>query len=246
MPIQFKIPNHMIMPFGCPKWDIEQIEVAGVSTDGTYFTSKSKCVHIDRNLSDPLRLSAFPTYFPEESEGFPRLQEGKEALAFIFRYIREQCQLATDHEERFLDAYQRWIENQVQKRYWDRAFLALMPFPQAHVYARDPLQFGAADFLPGNMFKLNFAFWTGKRLVAVEIDGNHGAGSRNRIRDRLLAQAGVEVIHILNDEIDRHGWWVIERLLPTDVTGIGFQERHEIDDRLPSLNPLNLSANPAH
>lgn len=72
---------------------------------------------------------------------------------------------------------------------------------------------------PTNNFRVDFGFWTGTRLVAVEIDGHEPEGyARDIRRDRLLRRAGVEVVHILNTEIMEHGTRVVSRLLPIAIT----------------------------
>ncbi len=99
----------------------------------------------------------------------------------------------------------------------ERVFDALMPLPQAHLYLADPLE--GYSFVPANMVKVDFAFWTGKNIVAIEVDGGSHIGSEAHVRkDRLLRRAGVDVIHILNSELSRHGGKVITRLLPQPVT----------------------------
>jgi very-short-patch-repair endonuclease len=67
--------------------------------------------------------------------------------------------------------------------------------------------------------KVDFAFWTGKRLIAIEIDGGSHIGSESHVeKDRLLQRSDVFVIHILNNEIGKYGTKVIERLLPAEIT----------------------------
>jgi Protein of unknown function (DUF559) len=58
------------------------------------------------------------------------------------------------------------------------------------------------SFVPENMVKVDFAFWTGRSLIAVEIDGSSHFGREAHIqRDRMLQRAGVMVIHVLNSEL---------------------------------------------
>jgi len=93
-----------------------------------------------------------------------------------------------------------------------------MPLPQAHLYQNDPME-DDFHFAPNKMMKVDFAFWTGKGLVAIEIDGSSHSGSEAHIRkDRLLQRSGVHVIHILNNEISKYGMKVIDRLLPREMT----------------------------
>lgn len=69
------------------------------------------------------------------------------------------------------------------------------------------------------MFKVDFAFWTGKQFVAVEIDGKSHIGDEKHItQDRMLQRAGVQVIHILNKELMEHGTQVMSALLPKPIS----------------------------
>lgn len=64
-----------------------------------------------------------------------------------------------------------------------------------------------------NAFRVDFAFWTGEKFYAVEIDGNEPDGYAADVRrDRLLRRAGIDVIHVLNNEIMQHGVNLIKAL----------------------------------
>lgn len=238
MPVNIRIKDHMLMPFGCPKWEINQIQITGVSTDGTYFTSNTKCVHIDKASNTPLRLTEFPSYFPDKPNSFPEIEDPQEALTFAFDFLANNCELQTESEHRFLNLYKKFLldslwdidgywrvvdkpdDDAEVKKFPDRLFYALMPFPQAHIYVRDPFSFSSAfNFAPDRMKKVDFAFWTGEQLVAIEIDGGSHIGNSDHVtKDRMLARAGVHVIHILNDELEQYGLTVISELLPSEIT----------------------------
>lgn len=66
--IRIRIKDHLLIPFGCPKWRIGDINISGVSTDATYFTSSTPCVHIDKTEKEPLRLLSFADVFPQSFE----------------------------------------------------------------------------------------------------------------------------------------------------------------------------------
>jgi len=70
--IQLKIADHLLVPFGRPKWDIERIKIVGVSTTATYIESDTPLVHINRSEKKALRLRDFPEVFPGD---FPSLLE---------------------------------------------------------------------------------------------------------------------------------------------------------------------------
>ena len=93
------------------------------------------------------------------------------------------------HEDRFLAPSDLWG--------------ALLPIPELQLYVQDPLA-SVQSYEPNNNFRVDYGFWDGERLIAVEIDGAEPEGYAKDIRrDRLLRRAGVDVIHILNLELER-------------------------------------------
>lgn len=273
MPVNFKINNHVIMPFGCERWNIDAIKVVGVSENATFFSCSTKCAYIDKAKSEPLRLSNFKAFFPQD-EAMPITEDPDEALGFILKTLKEQCMLSTMHERRFLDLYFEYIHttgiayadsNSDFFSWWEQSsiyeiehhglrhiddlmlFLHLMPFPQAHIYVDDPFS-TQLTFSPNRMLRVDFAFWTGKKFVAIEIDGTSHIGSREHVeRDRLLLRSGVHVIHILNEELDRYGTKAIERLLLPEIVEIdyiGLIKELKADTRHPFYEPINSLFNP--
>ena len=236
--IQIKIPGHLIIPFGCAKWKINEIRITGVSTRATYLGSGTPCVYIDARKQEPLRLESFTKTFPQK---FPTIDDTREAWEYIKTHLKENCELHTESEKRFLDLYFDYCWNAVHG-WWeegsrsDWVFTALMPLPQAHLYLHEPLKDRFA-FVPKNMVKVDFAFWTGKQLLAVEIDGKSHVGSeRHIVKDRMLKKAGVDVIHILNSEVLEHGKNIISRLFPRPIVFF----RADIKDKsTPGCNPLD-------
>jgi len=235
--VKIKIPNQLLIPFGGPKWSIDRISVVGVSTTGTYLQSDTPLAYVDRSKSRALRLRDFRTVVPD-SWGY-EYDIFTDALDIMQNYLREKCTLATESEKQFLDLYFDYCRKSISmpdffanRQEEDRpslyqnapyndvnwVFDAMMPLPQAHLYATDPME-DRYNFAPNKMMKVDFAFWTGKRLVAVEIDGSSHSGSEAHIqKDRLLQRSGVHVIHILNSEISKYGEKVINRLLPSEIT----------------------------
>jgi hypothetical protein len=88
----------------------------------------------------------------------------------------------------------------------------LTPIPQAWSYCHDPLK--PYTFI----FRVDFAFWSGEKFYAMEIDGNEPEGYAADVRrDRLLRRAGIDVIHVLNSEIMEHGVKIIRALMPSEI-----------------------------
>jgi hypothetical protein len=96
---------------------------------------------------------------------------------------------------------------------------ALVPIPELQLYVHDPLG-DTETYQPGNNFRVDYGFWNGEQLIAVEIDGAEPEGyARDIRRDRLLRRAGVDVIHILNLELTKHKARALRELLPRQFFG---------------------------
>jgi hypothetical protein len=146
-------------------------------------------------------------------------------LNYIADLIRQYMPDATRFQAMFLNSYFEWIKRNVDSRIALRevnpysVYNAPLPIPEMQVYVNDPLEDDWTVFEPTNNFRVDFGFWTGTQLVAVEIDGNEPAGYASDVRrDRLSRRAEVDVIHILNTEIELHQRIVISELLPTSIT----------------------------
>jgi hypothetical protein len=146
-------------------------------------------------------------------------------LNYIADMIRQYMPNTTRFQAMFLNLYFEWIKQNVDRRFGVgevnpySVYYALLPIPEMQVYVHDPLEDDWTAFEPTNNFRVDFGFWTGTQLVAVEIDGNEPAGyARDIRRDRLLRRAEVDVIHILNTEIELHQGKVISGLLPRSIT----------------------------
>lgn len=264
MPRQFKIPGHLIIPFACPKWEIEDIKIVGVSTKATYFETETHCVYVNRDAESPLMLSNvtkawsldnFGPFYVERSDGW------QDSLSNIEEITIRFGNLATDSEREFVHLYFQYLREQANKRIEmiesrieagrvdnpkaqrrrakSRVFACGIPLPQAHLYVHDPLRDSPFLFRPENMRKVDFAFWTGQRFVAVEVDGGSHVGSQDHVeKDRMLQRAGVHVIHILNRELDEFGQDVTRKLLPSDVL-LGCQSQN-LPEGVSPTDPLTL------
>lgn len=231
----FKIDNHLIIPFGCPKWGINRIKVSGVSTKATFFQSESPIAYIDGAKGQPLRISDIQSLLPEQ---LPGCSDDAESFDRIRDRLKSLGEIGTDFERRFIDLYFEQVKACVTRppgTTWSWPpydnprwiFGALIPLPQAHLYMEDPLADGYS-FEPQRMVRVDFAFWTGTKLVAVEIDGASHVGDRDHVtRDRMLQRAGVQVVHILNDELLEHGAKAVRRLLPAPFFSFWKWERNK-------------------
>jgi hypothetical protein len=211
------IPDHLILPFGtATKADIQKIWLSSVAANGIYMTADVPVIYIDKSKKKALRLHNVDDVFPDEDKNAPDFNEGTrdEWITFFRRVIREHMPSPTRYEVMFLDLYFEMVTDSVPSRDWRFIFKALLPIPEMQVYVHDPLA-ESWSFEPNNNFRVDFGFWTGSKLVAVEIDGGEPEGYAKDIRrDR---RADIDVIHILNVELQRHGRKAIRELIPREI-----------------------------
>lgn len=229
----FALEDHLLLPFGTTKkWELSRIKLQYATSTGIHFVSDVPFVHIDRRAEQPLFLAQARQVFsnPELYFNLPREQPEctEEILKRAKNAIRNFMPGATQYEHLFLDIYfgrlgedadEEWnkFKPKDAPQLYPNWMAALLPIPQVQIYCEDPLSWDG-DLTPENNFRVDFAFWTGKRLVAVEIDGNEPGGYANDVRrDRLLRRAGIDLIHILNSEVEDYAGIIVERLLPDDV-----------------------------
>ena len=110
---------------------------------------------------------------------------------------------------------------------------ALLPIPELQLYVQDPLA-ETKTYQPDNKFRVDYGFWDGQQLIAIEIDGAEPEGYAKDIRrDRLLRRAGVDVIHIMNLEIARHKAGALWHLLPRKFFGFDWSYEGERPEIIP-------------
>ena len=96
---------------------------------------------------------------------------------------------------------------------------ALLPIPELQLYVLDTLA-TTKSYQPSNNFRVDYGFWDGTQLIGIEIDGAEPSGyARDIRRDRLLRRAGVDVIHIMNLELEKHKGRALHELIPPKFFG---------------------------
>ncbi|MFD0675969.1 MULTISPECIES: hypothetical protein [unclassified Paenibacillus] len=231
MALQFRIFDSLIIPYGFnTKWDINKIKVKGVDNKATYFESEVPCFYLNTNNSKPLRIGDINNISPEIIIDFddPEFQYNKyhnnidPIKSPILGYLMSKCE--TTKEREFLKIYFEYFS--CAEWGYDSKFLlsALLPIPQAHLYLKDPLKEDEFHFVSDTAHRIDFLFWTGEKVIAIEIDGDgpshvnpsNGIAHQHIIRDRRFQYAGIQIIHILNSELDGLGWQVL-KLLPKEI-----------------------------
>ena len=215
-----EIKDHLILPFGtAKKFDLQKITLAAVAANGIYLRADIPCVYINVAEKKPLRLLDFFSVFDSSRGSSPKGDDVIGMLDFMNQTIAQHMPIGTTrYESTFLKMYFEFIKESpfVKKDSFGR-YNALLPIRQMQLYVEDVLD-PRWSFEPKNNFRVDFGFWSGTKLVAVEIDGNEPEGyARDIRRDRLLRRADVDVVHILNTEIDKHGMQLMVPLLPDSI-----------------------------
>ena len=177
-------------------------------------------VAIDTEARDPLRLNDGPYDFAELP---PAAGTGTvaERLAILRDHLAEFCDQWAKRPRQFVALYFRFIDGVIAadraaigahvKKFGglftadDYAFSALRPLPRAHL----PV---AGD----THVRVDFAFWTGERLVAVDIAGDEARGSAWQDRAQRLEGAGVQRVEIPSAAIAKDDPDVLRAALPTE------------------------------
>jgi hypothetical protein len=232
------VPDYLILPFGrAVKSDLQKVALSAVSADGLYFSTDVPVIYINKSRKKPIFLSDFTEHF----DVIPRdVWDNDELMPdYMCKTLKEHNPEMTRYEEMFLDLYfglltvlmlvrrdgnyQRMREaglRAVQIYHSpDDVWRALLPIPEMQLYVQDPLA-NVRSFEPKNNFRVDYGFWDGHQLHAIEIDGAEPEGYAKDVRrDRLLRRAGVDVIHILNFELEKHRMHALRELLPAKFLG---------------------------
>jgi hypothetical protein len=227
--MRIEIRDHLILPFGkARKSDLQKIRLSSVAANGIYLSSDIPCLYINVAAKKPLTMQDYDIFIMGEHGPEPYEEDVITGLDFIHTLIQQSmpAETTTKYEVKFLALYFDYLKGFVSEEHHPLSntppmslFNALLPIPQMQLYVHDPLEDDwSGTYEPSNNFRVDFGFWTGTKLIAVEIDGNEPEGyARDIRRDRLLRRAKVDVVHILNSEIDRHGENVIHHVLPESI-----------------------------
>lgn len=193
---------------------------------------RGPAVDIDPRAHDPLRLNDGPYSYEDGTQG-PGASTA-ERLAFLCDHLTELCDMWAKRPRQFVSIYfgfiarvmerdRARIEEKTRKlgglfTAADFAFSALRPLPRAHI---------------GDI-RVDFAFWTGSALVAIDITSDDSRGAAWEARRANLVGAGAQAIEIPAATVARDDPALVETLLPREF--VTFWQ----DERLPS-SPFKAS-----
>lgn len=175
----------------------------------------------------------------------PGQGEEADALAALRDVVTRQCDLWSRSQARFVERYFAFVSGQVTRHrdelerrlarfgglygYSDWVFSAPLPLPRAHLPVAD---MGGG---PGRRIRVDFAFWSRGRLVAIDLIGS-ATITAERVADRDdLRAAGVEVIEVRDDDLTDDGG--LSGLLPADFHTFWRDQPLPIGPFAPNLSP---------
>jgi hypothetical protein len=149
----------------------------------------------------------------------------RERLAFLRSHLMDLCDLWAKRPRQFVDLYFRWIDAVIAR---DRAAIDERLRRFGGLFAREDYTFSALRPLPRAHLpaRVDFAFWTGARLVAVDIVGDDA---------RRPAAPGIVQVEIPAAVIARDDPAALDAFLPPEFAA--FWQ----DEPLPS-GPFKASA----
>jgi hypothetical protein len=212
--LQTDVSGVLLIPFGVERFAIEDLAVARRSDGGAHVPGSFPCAVIDRNRRLPLRLNnsfydlAFKPLDATEDDLASNLRDciklecdiwNTKALGFVDGYFEALKRLVVADEAaiaREAVGFGKLFDNR------DWIFSAPRPLPRAHLIV------GETDPIP-----VDFAFWTGSALVALDLSAGSMMPAKARERERRLLQADIElIVSIPSNDV---GWaQFLSRLAP--------------------------------
>lgn len=173
-------------------------------------------VIVERSPRGTLRLDDAPGNGLRAADG--------DALAGLRDQTLRHCDLWTRPLSRFVEHYFDFVSGQVTRHrnelerrlarfgglygYRDWVFSAPLPLPRAH------LPVPASEDGPARRIRVDVAFWSAGRLVAIALIGSATVTAEQWSDREVLRSAGVEIIEI--DEAELAADDALLRLLPAD------------------------------
>ncbi len=195
----------LLIPYGTAEWRPE---------------TRGPQIAIETDARDPLRLNDGPYDFAELP---PAAGTGTvaERLAILRDHLTEFCDQWAKRPRQFVALYFRFIDHVIAA---DRAAIDTHVAKFAGLFTADDYAFSALRPLPrahlpvaGDAHvRVDFAFWTGERLVAVDIAGDEARGSAWEGRARQLEAAGIQRTEIPSAAIAKDDPDVLRKALPPE------------------------------
>lgn len=205
----------ILVPYGVARLPADAFSTVAGADGTTAMTCRLRHVAIVPAAAAPLRLNSGQLEF-RDGPTAQSLSEATDQIACVRDLLRSYCDKFRRSPKLFLDRYFDFVAGQVEThrgelqaalapfgsmydvRHW--AFSAWLPIPQAHLDVRGRPAAGPPS--PEEMLRVDFAFWSGERLIAVDVVGEAIASTARQTALERARQAGVLVIEAPRDALD--------------------------------------------
>lgn len=191
--------------------------------------SNAPRVEIDPAVKDPLRLNDGPYEFTDLPE---KAGSGSaaERMAILRDHIAGFCDAFAKRPRQFVALYFKFIDAVIAA---DRAEITARLKPFGGLFAADDYAFSALRPLPrahvvvadDQRLRVDFAFWTGERLVALDVTSDDARGAAWDARRAKLDAAGIQRIEIPAAEVGKDDPAVVRAALPPEFATFWRSER---------------------
>ena len=216
------LPDAILIPYGVDTWSVQAIGVQRLGGSTVRLGAPFPCAVINKANGKPLRLNseALDAAAFRSSQNTAPLELLKDGLKSYCRpFDRLSLQFVDGyfaHVAEMLSVHRRIVEAKLAPfpglyASEDWAFSAPKPLPRAHLYA--PRGTATAHWDIDDFVQVDFAFWSGDRLMAVL--SKPGALTPVRASERLarLEQAGISVVHFEAESLSRHSAALFDRII---------------------------------
>lgn len=221
----------IIIPFGTDDIAPDQLSVRE-SGNGPHVECLVPHVTIDPTEGLALRLNSGGLEFGEPPP-LPLMPEIADQLAYLLTHFQRYCTVWDKYPRLFLENYFKFIRDQVADNqaeltqslvpfgdlyeFEQWAFSALRPLPRAHLWA--PENDKTAEFDSTGWIRVDFAFWSGAEIIAIDLTGTETRGRSHAGRSDRLARHGVKVIEIPNVVLTEAEPEIFAASLPAEFHG---------------------------
>jgi len=199
----------LFIPYGSAGFFPEKLKLTGFALSGLSLWTASPCVIVDRTLPGPLRCHQMPAEFspPPPAEAM-RDTAGK--LAFMKHYLQSLCGVWQGPPKTFIDNYfaaagralaaqQDALASQVSGLAGlagvdDFIFSAPLPLPRAHLHLAPRAD--APTVKTEDVVCVDFAFWTGTRLLAVAMETGATQTPKQRRAWERIGAYGIDTLRL--------------------------------------------------
>jgi hypothetical protein len=199
----------LLIPYGSAGFFPEKLKLTGFSLAGLEMWTASPCVLVDRASGQPLRCHQMPVEFtpPPPAEA---MRDAASKLFFMQRYLHSLCGVWQGPPKVFIDAYFAAARREMAANadalgervgklagladIDDYVFSAPLPLPRAHLHLARRSSAPVVD--PDDVVPVDFAFWTGERLLAVAMDTGATPTPKQRRAWERVSAYGISTLRV--------------------------------------------------